>query len=182
MAHLSSLALSGAGMLCLEATAVSPEGRITPGCLGLWNDENEIALKDVLGVIRASSPIKVAIQLGHAGRKASSSRPWDGGALLDVEDGGWATIAPSAISQIEGERAPVAMSADELNRIRDAFVDAAKRAVRLGFDAIELHGAHGYLLHQFLSPVANTRSDEYGGSLENRMRFPLEVFDAVRHA
>lgn len=182
VAHLSSLALSGAGMLCVEATAVSPEGRITPGCLGLWNDDNEAALKNVLGVLRASSPIKVAIQLGHAGRKASSARPWDGGTLLDMDHGGWATIAPSAVPQIEGERVPVAMSVGELNRVRDAFVDAAKRAVRLGFDAIELHGAHGYLLHQFLSPLANTRNDEYGGSLENRMRFPLEVFDAVRRA
>lgn len=180
MAHLSSLALSGAGMLCVEATAVSPEGRITPGCLGLWNDDNEAALADVLRVVRASSPIRVAIQLGHAGRKASSAKPWDGGALLDTKHGGWATIAPSAIPQIEGETAPVAMSFDELDRVRNAFVEAAQRAVRLGFDAIELHGAHGYLLHQFLSPLANTRSDEYGGSLENRMRFPLEVFDAVR--
>ena len=180
MAHLSSLSLGGAGLLCLEATAVSAEGRITPGCLGLWNDDNETALADVLRVLRASSPVKVAIQLGHAGRKASSARPWDGGQLLGPEQGGWATIAPSAIPQIDGETAPVAMSADDLDRVRNAFVEAAKRAVRLGFDAIELHAAHGYLLHQFLSPLANTRDDEYGGSLENRMRFPLEVFDAVR--
>lgn len=182
MAHLGSLALSGAGLLCIEATAVAPEGRITPGCLGLWNDDNEAALANVLRVLRASSPIKVAVQLGHAGRKASSARPWDGGALLDIDKGGWETIAPSAIAQIDGERAPAAMSADDLVRIRDAFVAAAQRAVRLGFDAIELHGAHGYLLHQFLSPLANARDDHYGGSLENRMRFPLDVFDAVRQA
>lgn len=180
MAHLSSLALSGAGMLCLEATAVVPEGRITPGCLGLWNDENEAALANVLQVLRAVSPIKLAIQLGHAGRKASSARPWDGGQLLAENEGGWTTTGPSAVPQIEGEAAPVAMSNDDLRHVKHAFVDAAKRAVRLGFDAIELHGAHGYLLHQFLSPIANKRDDEYGGSLENRMRFPLSVFEAVR--
>lgn len=180
MAHLSSLALSGAGLLCLEATAVAPEGRITPGCLGLWNDENEAALAKVLRVLRAVSPIKLAIQLGHAGRKASSARPWDGGQLLAENEGGWSTIAPSAVPQIEGETAPVAMSKDDLERVKHAFVDAATRAVRLGFDAIELHGAHGYLLHQFLSPIANRRDDDYGGSLENRMRFPLEVYEAVR--
>lgn len=180
VAHLGSLALSGAGLLCLEATAVSPEGRITPGCLGLWNDENEASLADVLRVLRAAAPIKLAIQLGHAGRKASSARPWEGGRLLDESEGGWTTVAPSAVPQIDGERAPVELSHDELERIKRDFVAAAKRAVRLGFDAIELHGAHGYLLHQFLSPIANRRSDEYGGSLDNRMRFPLEVFDAVR--
>ncbi len=182
MAHLSSLALSGAGLLCLEATAVSPEGRITPGCLGLWNDENEAALAKVLEVVRAVSPIPVAIQLGHAGRKASSARPWEGGRLLDVTEGGWETIAPSAIPHLDNERAPHAMTQHDLDRVRDDFATAARRAVRLGVDAIELHGAHGYLLHQFLSPIANQRDDNYGGSLENRMRFPLEVLDAVRAA
>lgn len=179
-AHLSSLALSGAGMLCIEATGVVPEGRITPGCVGLWNDENEAALAKVLQVVRAVSPVKIAVQLGHAGRKASSARPWEGGRLLSEDEGGWTTFAPSALPHHEGETAPVAMSKAELNRVRQAFADAAQRAVRLGFDAIELHGAHGYLLHQFLSPISNQRDDEYGGSLENRMRFPLEVYDAVR--
>lgn len=182
MAHLGSLALSGAGLLCLEATAVAPEGRITPGCLGLWNDENEAALARVLGMLRSVSPIKIAIQLAHAGRKASSARPWEGGALLAPGQGGWQTIAPSAVPQIEHEAPPRAMSHDDLNRVRQDFVDAARRSVRLGFDAIEIHCAHGYLLHQFLSPIANRRDDEYGGSLENRMRYPLEVFDAVRAA
>lgn len=182
MAHLSSLALSGAGLLFIEATAVAPEGRITPGCLGLWNDDNEAALAKVLRVLRGASPIKIGVQLGHAGRKASSARPWDGGGLLGLDQDGWATIAPSAIPQIKGEAAPVAMTADDLSRTKADFVAAAQRAVRLGFDAIELHVAHGYLLHQFLSPIANERSDDYGGSLENRMRYPLDVIDAVRSA
>ena len=182
LAHLGGIALGGPGMLCIEATAVSPEGRITPGCLGLWNDENEAALATVVNTIRAASPVKLAIQLGHAGRKASSAAPWRGGQLLAVAEGGWLPEGPSAVPQKTNERAPRALDADELHRIKASFVDAAKRALRLGFDAIELHAAHGYLLHQFLSPIANKRQDEYGGSLENRMRFPLEVFDAVRAA
>ncbi|UYO93437.1 NADH:flavin oxidoreductase/NADH oxidase [Pollutimonas sp. M17] len=181
-AHLGSLALGGAGMLCLEATAVSQEGRITPGCLGLWSDENETALAGVLRMLRASSSIKLAIQLGHAGRKASSAAPWNGGQLIAIEDGGWQPLAPSALPQKPQEPAPHALAAGELDRIKADFVRAATRAVRLGFDAIELHAAHGYLLHQFLSPIANRRDDHYGGSLENRMRYPLEVFDAVRAA
>lgn len=179
-AHLSSLALGGAGLLCVEATAVSPEGRITPGCLGLWNDDNEAALAKVVKTVKATSSTKLAIQLGHAGRKASSAAPWDGGQLITLENGGWKPVAPSAIPHKDNEPAPQAMTADTLLRIKDEFVDAAQRAVRLGFDAIELHAAHGYLLHQFLSPIANQRTDDYGGSQENRMRFPLAVFRAVR--
>ncbi|HEY9572960.1 MAG TPA: NADH:flavin oxidoreductase/NADH oxidase, partial [Pusillimonas sp.] len=182
MAHLGSLSLGGAGMLCLEATAVSQEGRITPGCLGLWNDGNETALASVVSMIRASSPIKLTIQLAHAGRKASSAAPWNGGQLITIEDGGWQPLAPSAIAQRPEEALPLPLASDELARIKADFVQAAKRAVRLGFDAIELHAAHGYLLHQFLSPLSNQRDDHYGGSLENRMRYPLEVFDAVRAA
>ncbi|SHH70480.1 NADH:flavin oxidoreductase/NADH oxidase [Pollutimonas bauzanensis] len=181
-AHLSSQALGGAGLLCLEATAVTAEGRITPGCLGLWNEANAAALAEVVNVLRASSPIKLAIQLAHAGRKASSAAPWDGGQLIAPENGGWLPRAPSALPHKDGEPPPLAMSADDLARTARAFVEAARRAVRLGFDAIELHAAHGYLLHQFLSPISNHRADEYGGSLENRMRFPLEVFQAVRAA
>lgn len=180
--HLGSLALGGMGLLCVEATAVSPEGRITHGCLGLWNDDNEEALRKVLSAIRATSPVKLAIQLGHAGRKASSAVPWQGGQLIPADQGGWQPLAPSAVAQKEGEPAPRAMTAADIERIKADFVASARRAVRLGFDAIELHGAHGYLLHQFLSPIANQRSDEYGGSLENRMRFPMEVFQAVRAA
>jgi 2,4-dienoyl-CoA reductase-like NADH-dependent reductase (Old Yellow Enzyme family) len=183
MAHLNSLALSGAGLLCLEATAVVPEGRITPGCLGLYNDDNEAALKAVIRNIRAVSPIPLAIQLGHAGRKASSHAPWDGGQLItDPAQGGWTTVAPSAIPQKPEEPAPKAMTREDIEQVIAAFADSAHRAKRLGFDAIELHVAHGYLMHQFLSPLANQRDDEFGGSLENRMRFPLAVFKAVSDA
>jgi NADPH2 dehydrogenase len=122
------------------------------------------------------------MQLAHAGRKGSSHTPWNGGQQIPIAEGGWQAVAPSAVPQKEGELAPLALDAPGLERIRNAFVEAAKRADRLGIDALELHGAHGYLLHQFLSPLANRRTDDYGGSLENRMRFPLEVFDAVRAA
>tara|TARA_R110001599_G_scaffold64023_4_gene179598 strand:- start:285027 stop:286139 length:1113 start_codon:yes stop_codon:yes gene_type:complete len=180
MIHLGHLALSGAGMLMIEATAVVPEGRITPNDLGLWDDRTEAALVPVLAAVRKYSKIPVVMQLAHAGRKASSMSPWQGGQLIPVAEGGWLPVAPSEIPQKEGEPAPLALDAAGMRRIRDAFVLAAKRAERLGIDGLELHGAHGYLLHQFLSPIANQRTDEYGGSLENRMRFPLEVFDAVR--
>jgi 2,4-dienoyl-CoA reductase-like NADH-dependent reductase (Old Yellow Enzyme family) len=182
VAHLGSLALSGAGLLCVEATAVTAEGRITPGDLGLYSDDNERALARVVATIRAAAPIKLAIQLGHAGRKASSHAPWDGGKLVPAGQGGWLPVAPSAVPHADGEPAPRAFAPDELPRLREAFADAARRAARLGFDAIELHCAHGYLLHQFLSPISNRRDDTYGGSLANRMRFPLEAFDAVRAA
>ena len=180
--HLGQLAQSGAGLLIIEATAVVPEGRITAGDLGLYSDEAEAALGRVLTAVRRYSAMPIGIQLGHAGRKASSQSPWDGGALLAPEEGGWQTVAPSAIPHAPDELPPVALDAAGLVRVRDAFVDAARRAARLGLDLIELHCAHGYLLHQFLSPLANQRTDRYGGSLENRMRFPLEVFDAVRAA
>ncbi len=182
VAHLGSLALSGAGLLCVEATAVTAEGRITPGDLGLYSDDNERALGRVVETIRAAAPIKLALQLGHAGRKASSHAPWDGGKLVPIGQGGWLPSAPSAVPHSDGEPAPRAFALDELARLRQAFADAARRAARLGFDAIELHCAHGYLLHQFLSPVSNRRDDAYGGSLANRMRLPLEAFDAVRAA
>ncbi|NYT45222.1 NADH:flavin oxidoreductase/NADH oxidase [Alcaligenaceae bacterium] len=182
LAHLSSLALGGVGMLCVEATAVSSEGRITPGCLGLWNDDNERALARVMNTLREVAPVKIAIQLSHAGRKASSAAPWDGGQLIPEASGGWRPLGPSAVPHKPDEPAPIALSVDDLARIKADFVDAARRAVRLGFDAIELHAAHGYLLHQFLSPISNRRVDRYGGSLENRMRFPMEVFEAVRTA
>ena len=180
--HINSLALSGAAMFCIEATHVEATGRITPGCLGLYSDANEAALKPILASLRKHSKTAIAMQLAHAGRKASSARPWDGGQLLPLEKGGWQTEAPSAVPHKEGESAPHAIDDAGLKRVRDAFVAATRRAERLGIDAIELHGAHGYLLHQFLSPIANKRTDQYGGSLENRMRYPLEVFDAVRAA
>ena len=178
--HINTLALSGAAMFCIEATHVEAIGRITPGCLGLWNDATEAALKQVLASVRKHSHTAIAMQLAHAGRKGSSHRPWDGGQLIPVAEGGWQTVAPSAVPHKEGEAAPLALDAAGLARIRDAFVSAARRAERLGIDALELHGAHGYLLHQFLSPISNTRTDQYGGSLQNRMRYPLEVFDAIR--
>jgi 2,4-dienoyl-CoA reductase-like NADH-dependent reductase (Old Yellow Enzyme family) len=180
--HLGSLALSGAGLLIIEATAVEPAGRITPGDLGLYSDANEEALGRVLKAIRAYSSIPVSIQLAHAGRKASCQLPWEGGSFLTPTEGGWQTVAPSAISFEKTDGTPAALDDAGLARIRDAFVAAARRADRLGLDAIEVHNAHGYLLHEFLSPLSNHRTDRYGGSLENRMRFPLEVFDAVRAA
>ena len=179
--HLGSLALSGAALLTIEATAVSADGRISADDLGLWSDDNEAALGKVLASIRRHSDMPVAIQLGHAGRKASTRVPWQGGGQIAPGDpGGWQTVAPSAVPFAEGENPPLALERAGLARIRDGFAAAAARAARLGLDAVQLHGAHGYLLHQFLSPLSNRRDDEYGGSLENRMRFPLEIFDAVR--
>jgi 2,4-dienoyl-CoA reductase-like NADH-dependent reductase (Old Yellow Enzyme family) len=180
--HINSLALSGAAVFCIEATAVEAIGRITPGCLGLYNDATEAALKPILASVRKRSKAAVMMQLAHAGRKASSHTPWDGGQLIPVAEGGWRPEGPSAIPHKEGEAQPLAFDAAGLARVRDAFVAATKRAERLGIDAIEVHSAHGYLLHQFLSPIANHRTDQYGGSLQNRMRFPLGVFDAVRAA
>ncbi|WPB56938.1 NADH:flavin oxidoreductase/NADH oxidase [Xylophilus sp. GOD-11R] len=181
--HLGHLALSGAGLLILEATAVVPEGRITPDDLGLYSDDNEAALARVLKAVRAYSPIKVAVQLGHAGRKASSRAPWQGGdQIASGQPGHWEAVAPSAVPHGATEEPPLALDAAGLARVKQGFVQAAERCARLGIDGLEIHGAHGYLLHQFLSPLANRRTDEYGGSLENRMRFPLEVFDAVRAA
>jgi 2,4-dienoyl-CoA reductase-like NADH-dependent reductase (Old Yellow Enzyme family) len=182
MIHLGGLALSGAGMLCIEATAVEPDGRITPADLGLWDDATEAALVPVLKAIRQHSTMPVAMQVAHAGRKSSSHVPWEGGQQIPVGEGGWTTQGPSAIAHKASEAPPVAMDDAALARVRDAFAATTRRAARLGIDAIEVHGAHGYLLHQFLSPIANQRTDEYGGSLENRMRFPLEVFDACRAA
>ncbi len=178
--HLGSLSLGGAGLLFVEATAVEPIGRITPGCHGLYSDENERALARVVEAIRRYSPINLGIQLAHAGRKGSSEVPWRGGMLIPPNQGGWQPVAPSALPHLPQETAPTPLDRAGLQRIRDAFAAAARRALRLGFDAIELHSAHGYLLHEFLSPISNRREDEYGGSRDNRMRFPLEVFEAVR--
>ncbi len=180
--HLGHLALSGAGLLILEATAVTPEGRISPRDLGLWSDDTEQALKRVLDKVRACSDMPIGIQLAHAGRKGSCAPPWTGAGQLAPSAGGWMTQAPSPLPWSEGERPPIALDAQGLATIRQAFVDAALRAHRLGVALIELHGAHGYLLHQFLSPLSNRRDDVYGGSLENRLRFPLEVFESVRGA
>ncbi len=181
--HLGQLAISGAGLLILEATAVSAEGRITPGCLGLYSDANEAALARVLAAVRSSSAMPLAMQISHAGRKASSQVPWEGGQQIAPDaPTGWQARAPSALPHGACEVPPTALDAAGLAQVRDDFVATARRAVRLGIQGIELHGAHGYLLHQFLSPLSNRRTDAYGGSLANRMRFVLEVFDAVRAA
>ena len=180
--HLGNLSHSGAGLLIAEATAVAPEGRISDRCPGLWSDAHEAAWAAVLPAVRRHSTMPLAIQLAHAGRKASCAVPWKGGKQLARDQGGWDTVGPSALGFRDTDRTPAELDAAGLARIRDAFADAARRAERLGFDAIELHAAHGYLLHQFLSPLANRRDDAYGGSLERRLRFPLEVFDAVRAA
>ena len=181
--HLGQLALSGAGLVMIEATAVEPRGRITAGCLGLYDQATEAALARTLAVVRAvAGPVPLGIQLGHAGRKASSAAPWDGGQLIAPSAGGWSPVGPSALAHRDGEPPPEALDAAGLDAIRDAFADAARRAARLGLDALELHAAHGYLLHQFLSPIANRRTDAWGGDLASRMRFPLAVFDAVREA
>ena len=182
MLHLGHLALGGAALLCVEATAVEAIGRITPGCLGLYCDANERELGRVVAAIRHASPIKLGIQLAHAGRKASSAVPWRGGMLIPPDEGGWNAVGPSALPHLPDEAPPQALDRAGMERIREAFVAATRRSHRLGFDALELHAAHGYLLHEFLSPIANRRDDEYGGSLAQRMRFPLEVFDAVRAA
>ena len=181
--HLGQLALSGAALLTIEATAIVPEGRITYADVGLWDDATEAAMARVLESVRRWSDMPIAIQLAHAGRKASTEVPWKGGAQLPPGDSdGWQTQAPSALPFEAGEVPPVALDREGLQRLCEAFAEAARRAARLGVDAVQLHGAHGYLLHQFLSPLSNVRDDEYGGSPQNRMRFPLEVFDAVRAA
>ncbi|MFC3569837.1 NADH:flavin oxidoreductase/NADH oxidase [Paracoccus simplex] len=181
--HLGALSHSGAAILTIEATAVLPEGRISYADVGLWDDATEAAMDRVLKGVRAWSDMPVAIQLAHAGRKASTAKPWDGGAQIAPDAAnGWQTVSASDRAFAEGENPPVALDRAGLARVRDAFAEAARRAVRLGIDAIQIHAAHGYLLHQFLSPLSNRREDDYGGSLENRMRFPLEVFEAVRDA
>ncbi|HQC86759.1 MAG TPA: NADH:flavin oxidoreductase/NADH oxidase [Rhodoferax sp.] len=181
--HWGNLLNSGAGLVTIEATAVLPEGRISPGCLGLWDDATEAAMTDTLQRARRLAPATaVCIQLSHAGRKASSAAPWDGGKLLSSSEGGWETFGPSALPHLPTEAPPTAMSLEYMAQVREAFVSAAQRAQRIGIDAIELHAAHGYLLHQFLSPLANQRTDAYGGSFENRIRFVMEVFTAVRAA
>jgi len=181
--HLGHLSVSGAALLTVEATAVLPDGRITWADVGLWSGETEMAMSSTLDRIRRWSGIPIGIQLNHAGRKASTEAPWSGGGqITSSAPNGWQTEAPSSIPYAEGQMSPRMIDCDRLRVIRDAFVSSAKRARRIGLDLIQLHCAHGYLLHQFLSPLSNQRDDTYGGSLENRMRFPLEVFEAIRQA
>ena len=179
--HLSQLGYSGAGLVVVEATGVEPRGRISHGCVGLYNDDNEAALKSVLTTARRwAGPTKFGIQLAHAGRKASTRRPWEGGKPLAADEEPWQTISSSALPFADDWHTPHALTAAEIEQVVAAWAVAATRAVRIGFDVIEIHCAHGYLIHQFLSPLVNKRVDEYGGSLENRMRFPLAVIRAVR--
>ena len=176
--HYGAMAASGPGLITIEATGISPEGRISPRCLGLYDDATEAALTRLVGALKSFGNSHVAIQLAHAGRKGSAAPPSQGPG--PAKQDGWETISASDIPFDADWPSPKAATEADLTRIRQAFVDGAKRALRAGFDAIEIHSAHGYLLHQFLSPITNQRTDQYGGSLDNRMRFPLSVVEAVR--
>jgi 2,4-dienoyl-CoA reductase-like NADH-dependent reductase (Old Yellow Enzyme family) len=181
--HLGGFSLGCAGLVICEMTDVTPIGRITPRCAGMWSDENETALKRVHDFCRTYGVAKLGVQLAHAGRKGPTTTPAQGGKpILSKEEGGWTPEAPSALPYDTGWPVPHAMTKDDIKRCVSEFVASTKRVDRIGYDLIELHGAHGYLLHQFMSPLSNRRTDEYGGSLENRIRFPLEVFRAVRAA
>lgn len=179
LVHLGSRAVGGAGLIISEATAVSPEGRISPEDLGIWKDEHVEKLKEITSFLEGHGSVP-GIQLAHAGRKASTSSPWKGGKLLSEEEGGWQPVAPSAIPFFEENAAPVQLDDSGIRRVVDNFRKAAERAKRAGFKIIEIHAAHGYLLHEFLSPLSNQRQDQYGGSFENRTRLLLEVVKAVR--
>lgn len=180
--HIGRLAISGAGLTIIEATGVDAQGRITLEDTGLWNDEQEASFKRILTDIRTYSDQPIGVQLAHAGRKASTHAPAKGGEALGPDEGAWETLAPSAIPFKDGWHTPKAMDEADMQRVIQAFVQAAERADRAGFDLVELHAAHGYLLSEFLSPLSNQRTDEYGGSPENRMRFPLRVAQALRDA
>ena len=181
--HLGNLALSGAGLLILEATAVQANGRISHADLGLWNADQQAALAALVASLRRWAPMPLGIQLAHAGRKASTARPWEGDGQIPAHDPhGWTTVSASALPFGEADDAPEALDAAGIEALVEDFVAAARRAADAGLDLVEIHAAHGYLLHQFLSPLSNQREDAYGGSLENRMRLLLQVFDAVRAA
>lgn len=177
--HLGSRAVGGAGLIMVEATGVSPEGRITPGDLGLWSDDHIEGYRRIASLIHGQGSV-AGIQLAHAGRKASCAIPWEGGKQLDINSGGWQTVAPSAIPFSPGERAPEMLDYDGINSVISAFRASALRSMVAGFKVAEIHSAHGYLLHEFLSPLSNHRTDEYGGSFENRARLLLQVTKAVR--
>ena len=179
LVHLGSRAVGGAGLVFSEATAVSPEGRISPDDLGIWKDEHMEFLKTITAFIKENHSVS-GIQLAHAGRKASHLSPWKGRRVATEKEGGWQTIAPSALPFKEGDPIPLEMSREEIHNMVVKFKDAARRSVEAGFDLIELHGAHGYLINEFLSPISNQRTDNYGGSFENRTRFLLEIVAAVR--
>lgn len=178
--HWGSLGVSGAGLLLVEATSVLPEGRISPEDLGLWSDETEEALRRVLESIRPFIQVPMGIQLAHAGRKASCWAPWKEAGQISAAEGGWRPVAPSALPFAEGDCEPSVLDGQGIRQVIEAFTQAALRARRLDFKVVELHAAHGYLLHEFLSPLSNQRTDAYGGSLENRMRLVLETFESMR--
>ena len=183
LVHLGSRAVGGAGLIFTEMTNVSPDGRITPGCTGIWNEAQELAWKNIVDFVHANSNSKIGMQIAHAGRKGSMSHPWDTEETpLAIDDGGWQTIGPSPFSFDGIMPAPYAMTREDMDRVTADFVAGAKRAHAANFDCIEVHAAHGYLLSSFVSPLSNVREDEYGGNLENRLRFPLEVVAAVRAA
>ncbi|HEX9959407.1 MAG TPA: NADH:flavin oxidoreductase/NADH oxidase [Pyrinomonadaceae bacterium] len=179
LVHLGSRAVGGAGLVMMEATAVSPEGRISPQDAGIWSDAHAEAYQRITKFIKENGAV-AGIQIAHAGRKASTAAPWNGGKKVDESAGGWQTVAPSAIAFAEDYPSPREMNAADIEKAIDDFVEAAKRAVNAGFEVVEIHAAHGYLLHEFLSPLSNQRTDEYGGSFENRLRFPLELIGKVR--
>ncbi len=181
LVHLGSRAVGGAGLVIVEATAVSPEGRISPADLGLWNDAQAEAHSRVVRFIKAQGAA-AGVQIAHAGRKASTAAPWDGGGHVDAAHGGWTPVGPSPVAFGPEFPAPHELTEAEIARLVDAFAVAARRAHRAGFDVVEIHAAHGYLLHEFLSPLTNQRTDQYGGSFENRLRFPLAVVSRVREA
>jgi 2,4-dienoyl-CoA reductase-like NADH-dependent reductase (Old Yellow Enzyme family) len=179
LVHLGTRAVGGVGMIIAEATAVSPEGRITPGDLGLWSDRHIDGLSRIVNFIHSQGAV-AGIQIGHAGRKASCAVPWDGGQQLDVRNGGWQIVGPGNIPFLAGERAPEPLSREGIQKVISCFASAAGRALAAGFRVIEIHCAHGYLLHEFLSPLSNNRTDEYGASFENRIRLLTQVIGAVR--
>lgn len=179
LVHMGSRAAGGAGLVILEASAVSPEGRITPADLGIYQDEHVAFLKRITDFISSQGSVP-GIQLAHAGRKASCAIPWQGGGQLAPEQGGWQTLAPSSKPFRPADRPPVALSLAQIQQVKEDFVKAAKRALEAGFKVIEVHGAHGYLLHEFYSPLSNERTDDYGGSRDNRCRLLVEVVEAVR--
>jgi 2,4-dienoyl-CoA reductase-like NADH-dependent reductase (Old Yellow Enzyme family) len=179
LVHLGSRAIGGAGLVTMEATAVEARGRISPSDQGIWKDEHIEFLSRIAAFLKQYGAV-AGIQLAHAGRKASTRRPWEGGTAIPASEGGWQAVAPSAIPFRPGDAAPAELSKDEIRALVNAFTAAAGRALRAGFQAIELHGAHGYLMHEFFSPLSNHRKDEYGGSFENRIRFGLEIVKAVR--
>ena len=179
LVHLGSRAVGGAGLVLQEATAVSPEGRISPSDAGIWSDAHTESYKKITKFIKEQGAI-AGIQLAHAGRKASTAETWNGGKEVKIEDGGWETVAPTAEKFTDDYSLPRVMIKDDIEKAANDFVAATKRALDAGFEVIEIHAAHGYLMHEFLSPLSNKRTDEYGGSLENRMRFPLEAARQVR--